>query len=105
MSTHKGRSRSNLRQHARNDRLALRQIQEKRGKSPLDWRGPAGRLKHEFMTRPKSIDLKGLGAKLCELLGARSGDTLAFHVLQDGSVRVIDYSIASDKLKIMCPAI
>ena len=71
----------------------------------MDWGGPAGRLKHGFMTRPKSIDLKGLGAKLCELLGARSGDTLAFHVLQDGSVRVIDYSIASDKPKIMCPAI
>jgi len=57
------------------------------------------------MTKSRNLDLKGLGAKLCELLGARSGDTIAFHVLQDGSVRAINYSIVPDKLKIICPAI
>jgi DNA-binding IclR family transcriptional regulator len=56
------------------------------------------------MTKPKNLDLKGLAVKLCELLGAQSGDTIALHVLQDGSVRVIDYSTASHKLEIMRPA-
>jgi hypothetical protein len=105
MPTHKRRPRSDLRQHARHGRLALKQMQEKKSRSPLDWRGPAARLKNRFMARPKSIDLRGLGAKLCELLGARPGDTIAFHVLQDGSVRVIDYSIAPERLRITCPAI
>jgi hypothetical protein len=83
--------------NARHDLLALKHVQKKRARSSLNWSGPAGRLKHRFMTKPKSLDLKGLGAKLCELLGARSGDTIAFHVLQDGSVRVIDYSTVSEK--------
>ena len=80
-------------------------MQEKKPRSRLDWGGSAARLKNRFIATPKSIDLRGLGAKLCELLGARSGDTIAFHVLQDGSVRVIDYSITSDRLRIACPAV
>jgi hypothetical protein len=52
-----------------------------------------------------NLDLKGLAVKLCELLGAQSGDTIAFHLLQDGSVRVIDYSTALKKLEIIRSAI
>jgi hypothetical protein len=85
--------------------LALKPVQEKRGRSSLNWHGKARRLRQRFMTKSRNLDLKGLGAKLCELLGARSGDTIAFHVLQDGSVRVINCSIVPDKLKIICPAI
>ncbi len=85
--------------------MALKPVQEKRGKSSLNWHGQARGLRHRFTAKPRNLDLKGLGAKLCELLGARSGDTIAFHVLQDGSVRVINCSTVSDKLKIICPAI
>jgi hypothetical protein len=105
MSTHGGRLRSDLRLHTKQGHLALKPMQEKRGKSSLNWHGQARRLRQRFMTKPRNLDLKGLGAKLCELLGARSGHTIAFHVLQDGSVRVINCSIAPDKLKIICPAI
>lgn len=105
MSTHGGRLRSDLRLHAKQGHSALKPLQEKRGKSALNWHGHARRLRQRFMTKPKNLDLKSLGAKLCELLGARSGDTIAFHILQDGSVRVINCSIAPDKSKIMCPAI
>jgi hypothetical protein len=83
----------------------LKPVHERRGKSSLNWHGQARRLRQRFMTKSRNLDLKGLGAKVCELLGARSGDTIAFHVLQDGSVRVINCSIVPDKLKILCPAI
>jgi hypothetical protein len=53
--------------------------------------------------KPRDLDMRGLGAKLCELLSIRSGDTVAFHLLQDGSVRVINYSIMADDLPIVCP--
>jgi hypothetical protein len=80
-------------------------MQNRRARFPLNWRDPAAKPKHRFMIKPKNLDLKGLAVKLCELLGAQSGDTIAFHVLQDGSVRVIDYSTVSDKLEIIRPAI
>lgn len=83
----------------------MKPVQEKGGKSSLNWHGQARKLRQQFMTKSRNLDLKGLGAKLCELLGARSGDTIAFHVLQDGSVRVINCSIVPDRLKIICPAI
>lgn len=85
--------------------MALKPVQEKRGKSSLNWHGQAKGLRQRFMTKSRNLDLKGLGAKLCEILGVVSGDTIAFHVLQDGSVRVINCSIVPDKLKIICPAI
>ncbi|HMK84306.1 MAG TPA: hypothetical protein VK503_11355 [Candidatus Bathyarchaeia archaeon] len=37
------------------------------------------------------VDFRGLGSKLCETLGVLSGDVLEFHMLGDGSVRVINY--------------
>jgi hypothetical protein len=55
--------------------------------------------------KTRDLDIRGLGAKLCELLSIRSGDTIAFHLLQDGSVRVINYSIRADDLRIACPAV
>jgi hypothetical protein len=55
--------------------------------------------------KPRYLDIKGLGAKLCELLGVRSGDRIAFHLLQDGSVRVINYSVVAEDLRIVCPAV
>ena len=39
----------------------------------------------------RNLDIRGLGRKLCEVLGARSGDTIEFHMLADGSVRVVSY--------------
>ncbi len=91
MSSHEDRSGNGLQSHARRGRLAVKGAQEKRGRSSLNWRDPARRLKRRFMIRPEDLDIKGLGAKLCELLAARSGDTIAFHMLQDGSVRVVNY--------------
>ena len=44
----------------------------------------------QFLKRPQDLDLKGLGSKLCEILRVRSGDRIEFHVLADGSVRVIN---------------
>jgi hypothetical protein len=42
-------------------------------------------------SRPAELDIRGLGRKVCEVLGIRSGDTVEFHVLTDGSVRIINY--------------
>jgi hypothetical protein len=93
MSRYRGRYESDSRLH------------DRRVRSPLNWRDPVAKPKHRFMTKPKNLDLKGLAVKLCELLGAQSGDTIAFHVLQDGSVRVINYSTAADKLEMIHPAV
>jgi hypothetical protein len=83
----------------------LRPVQEKRNRSSLNWRGRARRLKRRLVMKPRDLDIRGLGAKLCELLGVRSGDTIALHLLQDGSVRVINCSIMADDLSIVCPAV
>ena len=55
--------------------------------------------------KPRYLDIRGLGAKLCEFLGVHSGDTIAFHLLQDGSVRVINCSVVADDLRIVCPTV
>jgi hypothetical protein len=62
-------------------------------------------LKRRLVMKPRYLNIRGLGAKLCELLGVRSGDTIAFHLLQDGSVRVINCSVVADDLRIVCPAV
>ena len=44
-----------------------------------------------LLQRPPELDLKGLGRMVCEVLGVRSGDTVQFHILTDGSVRIVNY--------------
>ena len=44
-----------------------------------------------LLKRPPELDLKGLGRRVCEVLGVRSGDTVQFHILTDGSVRIVNY--------------
>jgi hypothetical protein len=44
-----------------------------------------------LLKSPEDLDVRGLGSKLCEVLGIRSGDRIEFHVLADGSVRIINY--------------
>jgi hypothetical protein len=66
-------------------------VEAKRNTPSLNLHGPTTRLKRRFVIRPRNLDIRGLGAKLCELLGVRSGDTIEFHILQDGSVRVVNH--------------
>lgn len=40
--------------------------------------------------RPIDLDVGGLGRRLCDLLALRPGDTVEFHLLSDGSVRVVN---------------
>ena len=105
MPSHGDRSRSGLQPHGKGGRHTLRPVQEKRGRSSLDWRDPVRGLKRGLVMKSRDLDIRGLGAKLCELLGVRSGDTIAFHLLQDGSVRVINCSIMADDLPVVCPAV
>jgi hypothetical protein len=44
-----------------------------------------------FFNRPPELDIRGVGRKVCEILGIRSGDMVEFHVLSDGSVRIVNY--------------
>ncbi|HUK51046.1 MAG TPA: hypothetical protein VLV18_08410 [Terriglobales bacterium] len=44
----------------------------------------------KFLKKPEDLDFRGLGSRLCEILGVQSGDRIEFHVLADGSVRVIN---------------
>jgi hypothetical protein len=44
-----------------------------------------------FFKRSEDLDIEGLGSKVCEVLGIRSGDIIQFHVLADGSVRIVNY--------------
>ena len=37
-----------------------------------------------------NLDIGGLGRRLCDLLALRPGDLVEFHMLSDGSVRVIN---------------
>jgi hypothetical protein len=37
------------------------------------------------------LDIRGLGKRVCEMLGVRSGDTVEFHILSDGSIRIINF--------------
>jgi len=68
------------------DTLGLRMIDSrKRGKE-----GAQVRLER-LLIRPPELDLKGLGRMVCEVLGVRSGDTVQFHILTDGSVRIVNY--------------
>jgi len=46
---------------------------------------------HTRYAKPQDLDVRGLGSKLCEVLGVRSGDTVEFHLLADGSIRVVNY--------------
>ena len=53
-----------------------------------------GKLRSRFTGSHRDlidVDFRGLGSKLCETLGVLSGDVLEFHILGDGSVRVINY--------------
>ena len=43
-----------------------------------------------FFNEPPELDIRGLGRKVCEILGVRSGDSVEFHLLADGSVRIIN---------------
>jgi hypothetical protein len=69
----------------------LRTLMSGRRALPGSWRKSGGypRLR---LRKPQDLDIRGLGMKLCQVLGVRSGDTIAFHILGDGSVRVINYS-------------
>ncbi len=40
--------------------------------------------------RAIDLDVGGLGKRLCDLLSLRPGDMVEFHMLSDGSVRVIN---------------
>jgi len=44
-----------------------------------------------LLKSPEDLDVRGLGSKICEVLGIRSGDRIEFHILADGSVRIINY--------------
>jgi len=44
-----------------------------------------------FLGNPEDLDVRGLGRKVCDVLGVRSGDTIEFHVLADGSIRIVNY--------------
>ena len=53
-----------------------------------------GKLRTRLTRRRRDlidVDFRGLGSKLCETLGVLSGDVLEFHMLGDGSVRIINY--------------
>jgi hypothetical protein len=70
----------------------------RRSKRALKGRGrlaqPTGSLRgrlRRFLGHPQDLDIRGLGSKVCEVLGIRSGDTIEFHVLADGSVRIVNY--------------
>ncbi|HUK27680.1 MAG TPA: hypothetical protein VLV31_04585 [Candidatus Acidoferrales bacterium] len=44
-----------------------------------------------FLGNPEDLDIRGLGRKVCEVLSVQSGDMIEFHVLADGSVRIVNY--------------
>jgi hypothetical protein len=44
----------------------------------------------EFFSRPPELDIRGLGRKVCQALGVRSGDVVEFHILGDGSLRIVN---------------
>ena len=104
MSSPADRSGNGLQRHGKGGCLTLRPVQKRRGRSSLNWHDPRG-LKPRLATKPTNLDIRGLGAKLCELIGVRSGDTIAFDLLQNGSVRVINCSISKSTARIVCPVV
>ena len=77
------------------DDLQNRRRAKKPSKSSVGRGGQSNRslrrTLRRFLGNPEDLDIRGLGRKLCEVLGVRSGDMIEFHVLADGSVRIVNY--------------